>query len=457
MLASGVARLGGRSSLGVVSMGARRARQRGTTTDVARWLTTIVRRQQEQEREAATWGPPPAGTKVFACMSGGVDSSVAARLLLEQGYDVEPVFMRNWDTLDEQSESGGCEWERDWEDVRTVCRENLGGLKPRLVDLSREYWSHVFEPALEGWAAGVTPNPDVTCNQHIKFRVLPERLLAKDPSAWIATGHWARLGPSPLDPSQPALFRSANIGKDQSHYLSTSPISALRRTLFPLGAYSSKDDVRDLAREWGMHTGEKKDSMGICFVGVRKGFSGFLDSYLPPSPGNILDANGKVVGRHNGLWRYTVGERARIGGQSEAMFIANKDAKSNTITIVPKSHPMLRCVSLLSNNFRWISSSHPPHEVDSPQGFECKAQTRSLPFGALAKCTVRRWGKGSLDIDLHEPLVGVSPGQTVALYKGDWCLGGGTIQSTLTLADRPEGEVAEAVEDRPQLSRAVAK
>ncbi|BGP22829.1 hypothetical protein JCM10295v2_001720 [Rhodotorula toruloides] len=336
MLVGGVARPGGRSSLRTVRTSIRRVRQRGTSIDVGRWLTTSLKRHQQQDSEAATWGPPPTGTKVFTCMSGGVDSSVAARLLLERGYEVEPVFMRNWDTVDEQSGSGGCEWERDWEDVRTVCRENLGGLKPRLVDLSREYWSYVFEPALEGWAAGVTPNPDVSCNQHIKFRILPERLLAQDPSAWIATGHWARLGPSPLDPSQPALFRSANTGKDQSHYLSTSPITALRRTLFPLGAFPSKHDVRDLARGWGMHTGEKKDSMGICFVGVRKGFSGFLDSYLPPSPGNILDSSGKFVGRHNGLWRYTVGERARIGGQSEAMFIANKDAEHNTITIVPK-------------------------------------------------------------------------------------------------------------------------
>lgn len=127
------------------------------------------------------WGPPPAGTPVFACMSGGVDSSVAARLLLEQGYDVKPVFMRNWDTLDEQSGSGGCEWERDWDDVRRICREHLGGVEPELVDLSREYWTHVFEPALEEWAAGVTPNPDVTCNQcaqcnFLFFFPLPSRL-----------------------------------------------------------------------------------------------------------------------------------------------------------------------------------------------------------------------------------------------------------------------------------------
>jgi tRNA U34 2-thiouridine synthase MnmA/TrmU len=255
-------------------------------------------------------------------MSGGVDSSVAARLLLEQGYDVKPVFMRNWDTLDEQSGSGGCEWERDWDDVRRICREHLGGVEPELVDLSREYWTHVFEPALEEWAAGVTPNPDVTCNQcaqcnflfffppslspadslpdrpvsqylicmlprirHIKFRILPERLLGRAPDAWIATGHYARLLPSPLNASVPALYRGNNIRKDQSHYLSTSPLSALQRTLFPLGDFASKDAVRDLARRWGMHTGNKKDSMGICFVGVRKGFSSFLGmSPLSSSP-----------------------------------------------------------------------------------------------------------------------------------------------------------------------------
>lgn len=246
-------------------------------------------------------------------MSGGVDSSVATRLLLEQGYDVSPVFMRNWDTLDEEKRgSGGCEWERDWEDVRRVCREHLGGVKPELVDLTREYWTTVFEPALEGWAAGVTPNPDVTCNQcacavsssccrsgreresdswcfplanrHIKFKVLPERLLARDASAWISTGHYAQLLPSPLNTAEPALHRAANLAKDQSHYLSTSPVSALRRTLFPLGGFASKDEVRDLARRWGMHTGDKKDSMGICFVGARKGFSGFLGARVPSQP-----------------------------------------------------------------------------------------------------------------------------------------------------------------------------
>ncbi|GAA5862245.1 hypothetical protein JCM3774_004836 [Rhodotorula dairenensis] len=380
------------------------------------------------------WGPPPEGTTVFACMSGGVDSSVAARLLLEQGYDVKPVFMRNWDTLDEQSGSGGCEWERDWDDVQRICREHLPGVEPELVDLSREYWTHVFEPALEEWAAGVTPNPDVTCNQHIKFRILPDRLLGRAQDAWIATGHYARLAPSPLDASVPALYRGANIRKDQSHYLSTAPLAALQKTLFPLGDFASKDAVRDMARRWGMHTGEKKDSMGICFVGVRKGFSRFLDSYLPPSPGDIVTETGKIVGRHEGLWRYTVGERARISGLPEAVFVGKKNATDNTVVVVPKQSPMLRCTSITTADFSWTAPEHPPVEVSKPEGFVAEAQIRSLPAGALSRCTVMQRGAG-LSIALEEPLVGVSPGQTVALYRGEWCLGGGTIASTRTLAD----------------------
>ncbi|GAA6027067.1 hypothetical protein JCM8097_006084 [Rhodosporidiobolus ruineniae] len=405
---------------------------RGAATAL-RTLTTSARQP---------WSPPPRGTKVFACMSGGVDSSVAARLLLEQDYDVQPVFMRNWETLDEQAGSGGCEWERDWRDVQRICRENLGGIKPELVDLSRDYWTQVFEPALEEWAAGVTPNPDVTCNQRIKFKVLPDRLLARDPSAWIATGHYARLLPSSLTPSDPALHRAANLAKDQSHYLSTSPLAALRRTLFPLGGFESKTEVRELATKWGMHTKDKKDSMGICFVGVRKGFAGFLDSYLPPSPGNIEDETGKVVGQHQGLWRFTVGERARLSGMSEAHFVGRNDAARNVVVVCPKSSPLLRCTSITTSDFLWTSPLHPPPEVDSPEGFTCEAQTRSLPGGALSPCIVKRQPDSSLSLHLSTPLLGVSPGQTVALYRGAWCLGGGTIGRTMTLADAPSASSA---------------
>ncbi|GAA5991297.1 hypothetical protein JCM5350_005325 [Sporobolomyces pararoseus] len=388
---------------------------------------------------SASWTTAPTrGTKVYACMSGGVDSSVAAKLLVDRGFEVKPVFMRNWETLDEQSESGGCEWEKDFEDVRRICRDNLGGIEPELIDLTKEYWQQVFEPALESWEKGLTPNPDVTCNQRIKFSALPDRLLARDPTAWIATGHYSRLLPSPLNPSEPALYRANYINKDQSHYLSTSPVSALRRTIFPLGDFASKDDVRDLARKWNMHTKDKKDSMGICFVGVRKGFSGFLDSYLPQSPGNIEDVNGKVFGQHQGLWKYTVGEGARLSGLPEKLFVAKKDPERNAVIVVPKSSPMLRCVGMKSSDFRFISPSHPPASIDSSDGLSCQAQARSLPMGSLSNCVVKKDANGDLQIRLASALMGVSPGQTVALYQGDWCLGGGTIDSIRTLADDDE-------------------
>ncbi|GAA5941023.1 tRNA-5-taurinomethyluridine 2-sulfurtransferase [Sporobolomyces koalae] len=385
-----------------------------------------------------SWSEPGQGTKVYACMSGGVDSSVAARLLLERGYNVKPVFMRNWETLDEANGSGGCEWERDWSDVQRICRENLGGVEPELIDLSKEYWSEVFEPALQSWEQGLTPNPDVTCNQRIKFRTLPDRLLARDPTAWIATGHYARLLPAPHSPSEPALYRANYINKDQSHYLSTSPISALRKTLFPLGNFASKEDVRALASKWNMHTKDKRDSMGICFVGIRKGFSGFLDSYIQPSPGNIEDIDGKVLGRHNGLWRYTVGEGARLSGLPEKLFVGRKDVARNAVVVVPKSSPLLRCAQITTKDFAFVSPSHPPPQLESREGVACQAQARSIATNSLASCVVRRGSQGQLEIDLASPILGISPGQTVALYDGEWCLGGGTIASIKTLADVDE-------------------
>ncbi|SCV69091.1 BQ2448_2111 [Microbotryum intermedium] len=377
------------------------------------------------------WTLPPRGSKIFVACSAGIDSSVTARLLLEKDYDIHPVFMRNWDTLDENSQtSGGCEWEKDWEQVQVLCRENLGGVKPSLVDLSKEYWNEVFERSLGEWERGVTPNPDVVCNQEIKFRALPSILFEKDPNAYLATGHYARLSPSPLDPLEPALHRGSYPLKDQSYYLSTSPISALKKTLFPLGEYR-KDEVKELARKWGLpdKITERKESMGICFVGKKgKRFRHWLDAYLPPKPGNIVLSSGKVVGHHQGLWQYTIGESARLPGLPSRHFIGRKDVEKNEIVVVPEDSPILRIVKLFSKDFKWLSSHHLPKEIDSPKGFHVDAQTRSLQEGSLARSI----------IELKDPLIGVSPGQAIVLYDGTWCLGGGTIESTTTLADLPQ-------------------
>ncbi|SGY72807.1 BQ5605_C005g03213 [Microbotryum silenes-dioicae] len=311
------------------------------------------------------WNFPLRGSKIYVACSAGIDSSVTARLLLERDYDIRPVFMRNWDALDENNQhSGGCEWEKDWEQVQVLCKESLGGVEPTLVDLSKQYWNEVFERSLGEWERGVTPNPDVVCNQEIKFRTLPSILFDKDPNAYLATGHYARLSPSSLDPLEPALHRGAYPLKDQSYYLSTSPVSALKRTLFPLGEYR-KDEVKEMARNWSLpdKITERKESMGICFVGKKgKRFRHWLgmrtnsfsldefgqliqphlshpcstDAYLPPKPGHIVLTSGKIVGQHQGLWQYTIGEGARLPGLPSRHFIGRKDRKNNEIVVVPE-------------------------------------------------------------------------------------------------------------------------
>ncbi|KAM0753834.1 5-methylaminomethyl-2-thiouridylate-methyltransferase [Meredithblackwellia eburnea MCA 4105] len=385
------------------------------------------------------WSPsPPLDTKIFVGLSGGVDSSVTARLLLEQGYEnIQPFFMRNWDTIDEGDGSGGCEWEKDFADVERVCRESLGGRKPVLVDLSREYWQDVFQPSLDIWSEGATPNPDVSCNQKIKFHALPEKLLAESSNAWLATGHYARLLPSTLDHRLPALHRASFSAKDQSYYLSTVKTTVLARTMFPLGAFASKDEVRALARQWNIHTSEKQESMGICFVGKRKKFSRFIDSYLTAVPGKIENEQGDVVGEHAGLWNYTIGEGARVSGQRQKMFIGRKDIARNALIIVGADSPVLQCVGLSTSDFLWFGGAHGcPSAVKSTEGLRVQAQTRSLATGSLSNCVVRERHDGSLQIQLETPIVGVSPGQFIVLYDGTWCLGGGTISNTRTQADQ---------------------
>lgn len=248
-------------------------------------------------------------------------------------------------------------------------------------------------------------------HREIKFGALPAKLLSRSPSAWLATGHYARLLPSPLDPSRPALHRASFLPKDQSYYLSTSSLAVLARTLFPLGGMA-KDEVRRLARHHGLAASERKESMGICFVGTRKKFGSFLGqlvlvgyvsvggrrlttvgrvgSYLTPSPGEIRLASGKVVGKHEGLWRVTIGEGARISGLPEKHYVARKDAQANAVIIVPSGHPMLQTTALSARDFKWADDAHPPPAVDTDAGLRVQAQTRSLQEGSIAECAVRK-------------------------------------------------------------------
>ncbi|KAG7448328.1 5-methylaminomethyl-2-thiouridylate-methyltransferase [Guyanagaster necrorhizus] len=355
-------------------------------------------------------------------MSGGVDSSVAARLLAEQDFDLSAVFMRNWDTRDESGTDEGCEWKRDWEDVQRVCK--VLDIPCRMIDLSREYWNRVFEPSLNIWEAGRTPNPDVWCNREIKFGALFERLPMEDEKAWFATGHYARKTWCNHPRPRPQLRCAKDPIKDQSYYLSSISEQSLARTLFPIGDFT-KAQVRDLAKKYDLPTAERPESMGLCFIGEKTRFRDFLSSYLPPNPGPICDhVTQKRVGTHQGLWSYTVGQKARIPGMSEKLFVSGKDENANIIFVVPGGdHPLL-----LRNTYRPVGWK--TIWADSPiPGEAFRGMTKIRHRQPLVPCTVSCDEHGLL-ITTDIPQKGVATGQVIAVWDGDWCLGCGLVSST---------------------------
>ncbi|KAI0822810.1 tRNA 5-methylaminomethyl-2-thiouridylate-methyltransferase [Trametes gibbosa] len=370
-------------------------------------------------------------------MSGGVDSSVTAKLLADQDYDLSAVFMRNWDTRDESGTDSGCEWKKDWEDVQRVCR--MLRIPCTMVDLSREYWNRVFQPALEMWESGVTPNPDVWCNREVKFGALMDHLTSKE--AWLATGHyahktWAR-PPATLSnlfahhriPLRPQLRRPADRTKDQTYYLAAVPEASLARSLFPLAPYK-KSEVREMAQKWELPTASREESMGICFVGEKRRFDSFISQYITPKPGPILDlTNGHTVGQHQGLYTFTIGQNARVKGMTEKMFVARKDIQENALYVVPGStHPALFSASMIVTKWKWIWAGTPPPLVDSPKGMLAQVQYRHRMLDV--PCRVHQLTDDSVRIEFRRPQSSVAPGQVAAVWKNDWCLGCGVISST---------------------------
>ena len=295
-------------------------------------------------------------TPVIVGMSGGVDSSVAAWLLQQQGYDVQGLFMSNWD----EDEDGYCTAAEDYQDARAVC-ERLR-IPLHKVSFAGEYRERVFAYFLEEYRAGRTPNPDVLCNREIKFGVCfdyARRLGAE----WVATGHYARVEHGTAGAS-PRLLRGVDAGKDQSYFLHAMPSQALARTLFPIGALQ-KSDVRRMARELALPVFDKKDSTGICFIGERP-FAEFLARYLPAQPGDIETAAGQKVGAHRGLMYYTLGQRQglRIGGRNdaseEAWYVADKDLRRNVLVVAQgHDHPSLFTRGLTASQATWVAGEAP--------------------------------------------------------------------------------------------------
>ncbi|MCW4148613.1 tRNA 2-thiouridine(34) synthase MnmA [Halomonas sp. 18H] len=360
---------------------------------------------------------PPTG-KVIVGMSGGVDSSVSALLLLQQGYEVEGLFMKNWD---EDDGTEYCTAKEDLADAEAVC-EKLG-IKLHTANFAAEYWDNVFEHFLAEYKAGRTPNPDILCNREIKFKVFLEyaEMLGADK---IATGHYVRQG---VREGRPRLLKGLDANKDQSYFLHAVPEAAIARTLFPVGELE-KPAVRALAEQHDLVTAKKKDSTGICFIGERR-FSDFLKQYLPAQPGTIETPDGDVIGEHMGLMYYTLGQRQGlgIGGlanySEDPWYVAEKDLDRNVLVAVQgKHHSLLYSDALVTEAMDWVAGEPPV-----TQGrFKAKTRYRQSDRG----CDIITRPDGSVEVHFDEPQRAVTPGQSLVLYDGDICLGGGVIHST---------------------------
>lgn len=354
-----------------------------------------------------------ADTHVVVGMSGGVDSSVAAMCLLEQGYQVSGIFMQNWEDDDEQ-----CTARQDYRDASGVASHL--GISLSTVNFADQYWERVFAHFLTEYGAGRTPNPDILCNQEIKFRAFLDHARRQGADT-IATGHYARVGEAG---SKVTLLRGLDNNKDQSYFLHTLNQEQLAATLFPLGDLT-KPVVRELAQAAGLHVHGKKDSTGICFIGERK-FNEFLSEYLPASPGDLVTEDGQIIGRHNGLMFYTLGQRQGLGiggrqAASEAPWYVLDKRLSNNALIVGQGHdhPWLFSQALQAHAMHWVAGEPPGKE------FYCTARVRYRQQDQPARVTVLTQGR--IEAHFDEPVRATTPGQSIVFYDGDCCLGGAVI------------------------------
>jgi tRNA-specific 2-thiouridylase len=354
--------------------------------------------------------------RVFVGLSGGVDSSVVALLLLQQGYAVEALFMKNWE---EDDHNGVCQAAADLADARAVC-DHLG-IRLHTVNFASEYWDHVFLYFLAEYRAGRTPNPDILCNREIKFKVFWQH--ARDLGAdLMATGHYVQ---KDAQQGQQRLLKGADDNKDQSYFLYTLNQAQLAHSVFPIG-HLQKNTVRAMAKEAGLSTENKKDSTGICFIGERH-FKSFLGRFLPAQAGAIVTEHGEVVGRHDGLMYYTLGQRQGlgIGGQKQfgalPWYVAAKDLYKNQLLVVQGGqHPLLFKSSLVAAELSWVSGHAPP--------LPCECQAKIRYRQAVQSCRLSAMEEGRLQVDFVQPQRAITAGQSVVFYQGCVCLGGGVIQ-----------------------------
>lgn len=349
---------------------------------------------------------------VIVGMSGGVDSSVAALLLKQQGYRVIGVFMKNWEEDDQ--DDAACQATEDYEDVVQVCEKI--GIPHYSVNFSKQYWDLVFSQCLKEYEAGHTPNPDILCNREIKFKVFFEKALELE-ADYLATGHYCQ---NLVREGRHFLGRGVDENKDQSYFLYTMKEKILEKVLFPLGQMK-KEEIRKIAKDYDLATACKKDSTGICFIGKRN-FKDFLKRYIPVKPGCFVTPEGKKVGQHEGMAYYTIGQRKGlgIGGPGEPWFVVKKDVKKNEVVVVQgETDPFLYRSSLEASDASWVGS--PPSSFP----YRCTAKVRYRSEDV--PCQIIKREDEKLFVEFDQPVKAITPRQSIVFYKGECCLGGAMI------------------------------
>mgnify|MGYP002742431509 FL=1 len=361
-----------------------------------------------------------ATKKVICGMSGGVDSSVSAFILQQQGYQVEGLFMKNWE---EDDDTDYCTAAADLADAQAVC-DKLG-IKLHKINFAAEYWDNVFEHFLNEYKAGRTPNPDILCNKEIKFKAFLEYAAEDLGANYIATGHYVRRRGSD-DNAQ--LLRGLDANKDQSYFLYTLSSKQVGQSLFPVGDIE-KPIVRAIAEDLGLVTAKKKDSTGICFIGERK-FKDFLARYLPAQPGNIRTVEGDIIGRHDGLMYHTLGQRKGLGiggvkgAGEEAWYVVEKDLVNNELIVAQgHDHSALLSTGLIAQQLHWVDRQ----PIREP--LRCTVKTRYRQTDV--PCTIEPIDDESIKVIFDEPQIAVTPGQSAVFYLDEVCLGGGIIEQQL--------------------------